>query len=300
MNWDDLRLFLALVRSSRLASAARLVGLDATTVARRMQRLERTLEITLFEQASSGHLLTEQGRRLLEHAEMMEAAALRIAPLPERDGNALAGTIRLSVSEGFGSRILAPQLHRFTRPNPLVTLELIASTGFLNPSRREADIAVMLARPKAGPLITKKLVDYHLGLYAAASYAGTMPPIAAVADLIEHRLISYVPDLIYSPELHYLAELDPRLQASVRSSSINAQAELIASGAGCGILPCFIGDQTAGLRRVLHDGIDIRRSFWLVTHRDVRGIARIDRFVDWLNHMMAELLPLMSGRPGRR
>ena len=300
MNWDDLKLFLAVARSSRLASAAKVVGQDATTVGRRLQRLERELETTLFEQAPSGHVLTERGLALLEHAEMMEAAAFGIRKFVDNDAGALAGSIRLSVSEGFGINVVARELPQFTRIYPRVSVDLIASTGFLNPSRHEADIAVMLTRPKAGPLVTRKLTDYRLGLYALPAYLADAPPLNAIDDLARHRLVGYIPDMIYSPELRYLAEVDARLEASIRSSSINAQAELIASGAGCGILPCFIADRIPGLVRMLAPQVDIRRSFWLVVHRDVRRIARIDCFVDWLLTTMAQLQPMMLGSAGTR
>ncbi|RXD03645.1 LysR family transcriptional regulator [Sphingomonas sp. UV9] len=295
MDWDDVRYFLALARTHRLGPAAKLLGQDATTVSRRLQRLESRLQTTLFEQTVAGYALTERGTALLDHAEKMEAAALGIQEVVGTDAGVLAGPIRLSVSEGFGSRILAPRLASFTNQHPRIAIDLIASTGFLNPSRREADIAVMLARPKSGPLVARKLTDYHLGLYAHADHLARTPPIATTADLTRHRLIGYVPDMIYAPELRYLAEIDARLDASIRSSSIVAQAELIAAGAGCGILPCFIGDQMPGLVRVLPGSVDIQRSFWLVVHRDVRRIARIDRFIAWLDATIGALKPLMLG-----
>ena len=295
MDWDDVRYFLALARTHRLGPAAKLLGQDATTVSRRLQRLERRLQTTLFEQTVAGYALTERGAALLDHAETMEASALGIQEVVGNDAGVLAGPIRLSVSEGFGSRILAPRLPSFTNQHPRIAVDLIASTGFLNPSRREADIAVMLARPKSGPLVARKLTDYHLGLYAHPDHLTRSGPIAMTADLMRHRLIGYVPDMIYAPELRYLAEIDGRLDASIRSSSIVAQAELIAAGAGCGILPCFIGDGVPGLVRVLPEAVDIQRSFWLVVHRDVRRIARIDRFIAWLDSTIADLRPLMLG-----
>ncbi|KQN24277.1 LysR family transcriptional regulator [Sphingomonas sp. Leaf34] len=295
MDWDDVRYFLALARAHRLGPAAKLLGQDATTVSRRLQRLERRLQTTLFEQTVAGYALTERGAALLEHAETMEASALGIQEVVGTDAGVLAGPIRLSVSEGFGSRILAPRLAAFTNQYPRIAIDLIASTGFLNPSRREADIAVMLARPKSGPLVARKLTDYHLGLYAHPDHLARSGPIATTADLMRHRLIGYVPDMIYAPELRYLAEIDSRLDASIRSSSIVAQAELIAAGAGCGILPCFIGDGVPGLVRVLPEAVDIQRSFWLVVHRDVRRIARIDRFIAWLDATIGDLKPLMLG-----
>jgi DNA-binding transcriptional LysR family regulator len=281
MNWDDLRLFLAVARAERLSTAAAVIGLDATTISRRLKRLEHVLEQRLFEHTPSGHVLTDHGAKLLTQVERMEAAALGV-DRAGISGHEVTGTIRLSASEGFGSRIIAPRLRGFTARYPRVEIDLVASSGFLNPSRREADLAVMLARPKAGQLITRKLTDYRLGLYATRDYLASAPPLTENADLLRHTLIGYVPDQIYAPELRYLAEIDTRLDPDIRSTSINAQTEIVASGAGCGILPCFIADAVPGLVRVLPETISIQRSFWLVVPGDLRGIARIDRFVTWL------------------
>jgi DNA-binding transcriptional LysR family regulator len=295
MNWDDMRIFLALARSGTLASAARSTAQDATTVARRLQRLESALAATLFEHGPAGHILTEAGHRLLAHAEAMEAGARQVQQEAE-EGAGLAGTIRVSVSEGFGTHIVASRLANFAATHPGIAVDLIASTGFLNPSRREADIAIMLARPRGGPLIAAKLTDYRLGVYAARHYLDRTGPIADVDALRQRRLVGYVPDLIYAPELRYLAEVDERLEPSLRSSSINAQAGLIASGAGCGILPCFIGDGTPGLVRVLAADAEIERSFWLVVHRDMRRVARVEAFIGWLRGEVALAQPLLLGR----
>ncbi len=267
---------------------------DATTISRRMKRLEAATGGALFETGSAGYNLTEAGTRLLAHAEAMEAGARGIRE-EAQDGAGLAGAIRLSASEGFGTHIVASRLAGFANAHPGVSVDLIASTGFLNPSRREADIAIMLARPRGGPLIASKLTDYRLGMYAAHGYLEATGPIGDFASLAARRLVGYVPDLIYAPELRYLVEIDDRLEPTLRSSSINAQAGLIASGAGCGILPCFIGDSLPGLKRVLRAEVDVERSFWLVVHRDMRRLARIEVFINWLRGEVADAQPLLLG-----
>lgn len=297
MNWDDMRVFLALARSGTLARAAAAVEQDATTVARRILRLETALATTLFEHGPAGQSLTEGGHRLLAHAEAMEAGARAVQQQAE-EGAALGGTIRVSVSEGFGTGFIAPRLADFAARHPGVAVDLIASTGFLNPSRREADIAIMLARPRGGPLIAAKLTDYRLGVYAARTYLDAAGPVESIDELIRRRLVGYVPDLIYAPELRYLAEVDERLEAQIRSSSITAQTRLIASGAGCGILPCFLGDGTPGLERLLIEQVSIERSFWLVVHRDMRRVARVEAFIAWLRDEVAVAQPLLGGGAG--
>ena len=150
-------------------------------------------------------------------ADAMEAEALDIGQIVGRKGEALAGPIRPSVSERFGSRVLAPRLGAFTARYPGVAVDLVASTGFLNPSRRETDLAIILSRPKAGPLLVRKLTDYQLGLYGNVERARQDACISEPEDLLSQPLIGYVPDLIYAPELRYLEEVDDRLLASIRS-----------------------------------------------------------------------------------
>lgn len=278
-DWNDLQAFLAIARAGQLARAAATLGVDATTMGRRLRRLEARLGATLFEQTREGQLLTEAGEALLVRVEAMAQAASGIA---EGGSGGLTGTLRISTSEGFGSWFLAREVPSFVAAHPGITLDIVASSGFLSLSKREADIAVMLSRPKAGPVIARKLSDYALRLYAAPEYLDTMGLPARPADLAQsHRLVGYIPDLLYDPSLRYLDEIHPGLAVSLRSSSINAQHRLLAAGAGVGVLPCFMGDADPALVAVLPER-RVVRSFWLVTHRDTQNLARIRAGKDWL------------------
>jgi DNA-binding transcriptional LysR family regulator len=280
-DWNDLRAFLAIARSGQIGSAARMLQVDSTTVSRRLRRLERAFGQRLVEQTRSGQVLTQVGEDLLIRVERMaeEAEALFRSGAQSRG---LGGQIRLSVSEGFGSWFLAPRLPQLVREHPELTVELVATSGFLSPSKREADIAVMLSRPKAGPLIARKLADYALMLYAAPAYLADVGTPGTPTDLSHgHRLVGYISDLLYAPELDYLNEVHPDLRATVKSSSIMAQLRLIRGGAGIGVLPCFMGDQEPGLQRVLPE-LRIRRSFWIVTHKDNHRLEKVRYLSDWL------------------
>jgi DNA-binding transcriptional LysR family regulator len=280
VNWDDLRHFLAVAHAGQLRRAADRLGVDATTVGRRLKRLEAALGQTLFEHTKEGHALTEAGERLRERAEAMARQADEIGASPG-EGAQLSGSVRVTVSEGFGSWFVARHLPAFAAAHPRLTVDLVASSGFLNPSRREADVAILLDRPRKGPLFTRKLTDYRLRLYAARGWLAANGPVARRADLGRHPLIGYVPDLLYAPELRYLSEIAPGLEPHLRSTSINAQHHLVAAGAGIAVLPCFMGDADPGLVRLL-DEVVVTRSFWLVTHADTRRSARVGAFVDWL------------------
>lgn len=286
VDWSDYQVFLALAQAGRTGDAASLLGVDSTTVSRRLKRLEQALGAVLFERGRDGHQLTEAGETLFDEVSTMARAASRIEDSAEGDGG-LGGTLRISVSEGFGSWFLARHLPALADAHPSLTIDLVASSGFLNPSKREADIAVMLSRPRSGQLIARKLSDYALRLYATQEYIERVGKPQTPLQLTEgHRLIGYVPELVYAPELVYLDELHPGLKATLRSSSINAQHRMIAQGAGLGVLPCFIGDSDPRLIQVLPQRT-IMRNFWLVTHADTNTLARVKTGKEWLLETVA-------------
>ena len=294
-DWNDLHAFLAIARAGQLARAAQTLGVDATTMGRRLRRLEARIGATLFEQTRQGQVLTEAGERMLAEVEEMEQAASRIAENATTGGGP-QGLLRVSLSEGFASWIVAPALPAFIDAYPRLTVDLVASSGFLSPSKREADLAVTLSRPRAGPVIAGKLSDYTLRLYATRGYLARRGTPERPADLAQgHRLVGYVPDLLPAPELRYLSEIERDLSASVRSSSINAQHRLIAAGAGIGVLPCFIGDADKWLVPVLPDN-RITRSFWLVTHKDTHNLARVRAFKEWLTALATRERPRLLPR----
>lgn len=292
-DWSDYQAFLAIARTGQIARAAAAMRVDATTMGRRLRRLEARLGATLFEQTREGQVLTEAGEALLSAVEAMDRAAGEIPA--SGAGGGLSGNLRVSTSEGFGSAFLTRYLHGFSHAHPGLTIDLVASSGFLSPSKREADIAIMLSRPQAGPVVARKLSDYALRLYASAAYLRERGTPRAAADLAEgHHLVGYVPDLLYAPELRYLDEVHPGLRPSLRSSSINAQHRLIANGAGIGVLPCFMGEVGDALVPVLPD-LRILRSLWVVTHRDTRSLARISAFQQWLDHTVRENQDVLLG-----
>lgn len=281
--WTDLQVFLAIARTGQMARAGAVLGIDPTTTSRRLRRLENRLGSSLFEHTRHGQVLTETGEALMIKVEAMAQAAMAIEDSnPRMQGGELTGTLRISASEGFGSWFLAAHVPEFVRAHPALVLDIVATSGFLSLSKREADIAVMLSRPKAGPVIARKLSDYALRLYASCGYLEAASTPLAPSDLLSgHRLVGYIPDLLYAPELRYLDEIHTNLPVTLRSSSINAQHQLISAGSGIGVLPCFIGDADPRLVPVL-PAQRIIRSFWLVTHKDTQQLARIRAGRDWI------------------
>jgi DNA-binding transcriptional LysR family regulator len=283
-EWGDFQAFFAIAREGNLAEAAKSLRVDATTMGRRLRRLEARLGQRLFEKTREGQILTEAGEQLLTNVETMAVAASAITPTGTQLGGP-SGTLRISVSEGFGTSFLAPRLGQFTKLYPRLTVDLVASSSYLSLSKREADLAIFLSRPKAGALIARRLTPYGLRLYASARYIEQHGSPDTADELSEHRLVGYIPDLLYAPELRYLDEIKSGLSASIRSSSINAQLAILISGAGIGVLPCFMGDASPTLARILPQH-RIERNFWVVTHSDTHKLAKVSVFNSWLRSIV--------------
>ena len=287
MNWNELRIFLSVARHGNLIASGRALRIDPTTVSRRISSLEAALEQTLFERTNEGFVLTGHGRDLLAHAEEMEAIASRIE-LASASRKTLSGQLRVSVSEGLGGYFIAPRLADFSSAHPGLDIDLVASSGFLNPSKREADLAILLTRPRRGLLKVRKLTEYTLCLYASRARKDWQQVLADGSPRESGiPFVGYVPDFIYAPELRYLDEIESGLEASVRSTSIIAQQELIAGGAGIGVLPHFMAHRDERLMRIRPD-ISIRRDFWLAVHRDVAGQPRVRAFIEWLDEVVGK------------
>jgi DNA-binding transcriptional LysR family regulator len=184
--------------------------------------------------------------------------------------------------EGFGTYFLAPRISKVTAVHPDLEIELVANPRMFSLSRREADIAVSMARPTQGRVYAHKLNDYALGVYAARAYLKTHPPIKSRQDLSDHPWVGYVEDLMWTAELDYLPQISAALVPTLRISNVISQAAALSGGAGVGVLPCFIARTDDSLVRVLAEQVELSRSYWLVSHADTRDVARVKLLADFI------------------
>lgn len=269
MNWDDVRIFLAVARAGQILGAARRLDLNHATVARRLGALEAALAAKLFRRQTTGSELTEAGSRFLDAAERMEAEMLLATAALAGEGESVAGSVRIGAPDGFGTAFLAPRLKGLADAYPRLDVQLVPVPRSFSLSRREADIAVTTERPAEGRLVAAKLTDYSLGLYASKAYAAANGLPRDAAELSAHGLVGYVPDLLASASLDYAAEFAPGWHARLSVSSALGQVEAVRSGAGIGILHAFIARPHPDLVPV--EGIaPIRRAYWIVFHESVR------------------------------
>jgi DNA-binding transcriptional LysR family regulator len=280
-NWDLLQSFLAIARAGRLTVAARRLGIDHSTLSRRLAALEASLGATLFERTMTGYTLTTHGENLLRHAEGMESTVIALQSEMADSRSTVSGAVRIGAPDGFGTAFLAPAVGRLSQAHPGLDIQIVATPRNFSLSQREADIAITLSRPSHGRLHARLLTDYALGLYAAADRRELWQDIATVEDCAAKPFISYIDDMIFAPELDYLSSVARGIVPRIKSSNLIAQYQATVAGAGLCVLPCFLVAGDARLARVL-PGVELTRSFWLLVHSDMRDLARIRVTADFI------------------
>ena len=194
--------------------------------------------------------------------------------------------------------MLASQLAELSQRYPHLHLDLLALPRAVRLSRHEADIVITLERPERGPYIIAKLTDYVLRLYAGKAYLQQHGLVTTREDLGRHRFVSYIDDLVFSKELLFLDEIAGSGVVSLRSTSVLAQQEAIAAGAGVGILPAFSADQDSRLSVILPHQVHFIRTFWMLMPIELKDIARMRITWDYLRKMAEEsqerLLPKIN------
>lgn len=287
LHWDDLRLFLAVARAGRLTKAGQALGINHTTVARRLTALEEALGAHLFDRTSRGVAMTAAGTLLLDHAERAEREFEAAAAALSGRAEAIAGEVRLATPEAFGTYIVAPNIADFHARYPGLLLELMPESRAVSLANREADIAITVDRPPRGKLVVRKLCDYRLGLYASADYLACNPPIRDAQDVAAQPFVGYIDQMIDMHGLRYLSEVADETRPVFRSSSIVAQQKAVASGVGLGLLHRFSADSEPGLVRILPEQVEITRSYWLVLRPEHHKSPRTRAVIDFIDDLLA-------------
>ena len=285
MDWDDLRIFLAVARAGTLSEAARQLALDHSTVSRRLSNLEARLAIRLFDRAGRRLALNAAGAQLMRTAERLESGLLSDLAVLEAMQGSRVGTVRIGVPEGLGVGYLAGRLGNLSEAYPEIALELVALPQNYSLAAREVDIAITLDRPEFGNIAVRKLTDYALQFFGTEAYFSRRGRPAKTGDLSSHRLCGYIPQRLYTPFLDYLVFEGRRLDPALKSTSVVAHVEMVRSGAALGMLPVFMCAGQPELRPILDDS-RIVRSYWLTVHDDLRGVERI--------RLITEALALMA------
>ncbi|WP_298494346.1 LysR family transcriptional regulator [uncultured Maritimibacter sp.] len=273
MDWDDLRVFLAVARGESLSAAGRVLRLDPATVGRRISRLEEDTGAPLFARSPQGYGLTEAGARLVVHAEEAEQAVTRGTEALAGTTSGLSGQIRIGAPDGCANFLLPRVCAAIAREHPEIELQIVALPRIINLSKREADLAIAVSPPATGRLTVQKITDYHLHLVGDRDYLAAHPPIRSLEDVAAHPVVGYIPDMIFDKELDYLSETGAD-RVTLGSNSVSVQLGFLREGGGLGIAHDFALPFAPNLTKILTDFISLTRTFYLVRHA---GDARIER-----------------------
>ncbi|MDQ4420142.1 LysR family transcriptional regulator [Sphingobium sp. DEHP117] len=288
LSSDDLRVFLGIIRTGSTVGAARRLGIDHSTVSRRLTALEHQLDIRLFDRSPRGLTATSAAGPLIAHAERIEKELIAAAMSVTGRATAPTGVVRLATPEIFGTWVVAPRMHQFRAQFPGLTLELAPESRSVSLSKREADVAIALRPPPRGRLVVRKMADYNIGLYGAKAYLERHGAVIEVDALREHCFVSYIDELLDYPEMNVLDTAVPGAISVFRSSSSAAQHAAIAAGLGLGMLHRLAADQDPRLQRILPTEINAERSYWLVMHADLQRDPRVRAVSEFLSEAVRE------------
>lgn len=289
IDWDQVRVFLAVARAGQLAGAAARLGLDVSTVSRRIDRLEAELGIHLFDRTRDGTVATAAAEAMLPAAEDMERGLAQFAAAVDAIETTAEGVVRLTVPPGLADAFVAPMLTRFHRRFPRVAIELDATVGYADLTRREADLALRATRPRSGDLIAVKLISTQALPMTSPGYAAELGKLKKWTDA---RWITYGADLAQIPTARWVTE---QVGATPVLRTSHMPSQVAAATAGLGVM--IVSEPFRAVRplvpvaisRALQPGWDALpvEELWLVGHRALRTVPRIAAVWDFLAEHMS-------------
>jgi DNA-binding transcriptional LysR family regulator len=285
LNWNDLRYILALSRAKTLAAVARLLGVDDTTVARRLTAMQEAIGARLYQRLGDGTLrLTASGQRAALHAERMEREVHAFDSAVSGTNDAISGTVRLTSVPIIVNHLLVPAANTLLQRHPQLILEFVGDARDLSLTRREADLALRLARPKTGGT---KVAARRIGTLEYAAYASAS---CSAREATMLPWVSYDEALAHLPQARWIAAAAVRNNEKIAALRVDDAApllEAVAVGLGRTLLPCFVADRDQRLRRLgpKRRAPLLARELWLLVHSELRRLARIEAVIEWIERI---------------
>ncbi|MEJ2107693.1 MAG: LysR family transcriptional regulator [Acidiferrobacteraceae bacterium] len=292
MNWDDLRVVLAICREGSLSGAARVLGTSHSTVFRQINAIEKKLSTRFFNRLSHGYEMTEAGETVLKRAEGIEEDILDLERELSGKDLQLRGSIRLTAPEGLTSFLLVPHIASFYQKHPDIQVELIVSSDDLQLSRHEADIAVRTTKKPPPYCIGKKVGDFNVAVYATQAYLTK----AQHLDFPEYDYLRIDNGVDWFPAPYWTSSSPPRIV--FKCSSIIAVTRAANEGLGAAVLPCVIGEKEPLLKRAAPP-FKSAAELWILTHADLRQTARVKALMEHLYECLSKEKSIMEGSASR-
>ncbi|MCW2239712.1 LysR family transcriptional regulator [Azospirillum canadense] len=290
VGWQDLRLVLAIGTSGTLAGAARDLGIDHSTAFRRLGALEAKLGVRLFDRARDGYAPTPAGEVMVATAGRMDAEIADLERLLAGQDLRPSGTVRVTTTDTLIG-LLTPVFAAFRHFFPEIVLEVIVTNAFLTLTKRDADVAI---RPAA--TAPETLVGRRMATIATAVYdVGSVETAVDLDDLGAHAWVGPDDSLAHLGFARWLRARVPPEQVTYRSNTLLGLLAAVRAGLGLAMLPCFLADLDPALRRVGPLMPEMETGLWLLTHPDLRKVARVRTFLDFMAEELGRCRPLLEG-----
>nr|ALV86639.1 transcriptional regulator [uncultured bacterium 50] len=294
MDWDDMRYVLAISRTAGLSPAARQLGVNPSSVYRRLEALEQKLEVRLFERLRSGYRLTESGEALAEAAARMEAEALSVERQIRGTDVRLQGHIRLSTSEALAMYVLPSHLVEFRTMYPDLSLDVSATNQLVDLTKRDADVAIRATAVPPDHLVGRSVGHVGVAAYAAPAYLDAKGRGRCISD---YDWIGYDGQLAHIRQARWTNQRIPAERQKLRFDSIAAVVTSVAHGVGCGSMPCFAADGDPRFERLPGTREETDVQIWLLTHPDLRRSARVRACLQFFGSRLASESARLLGVP---
>jgi DNA-binding transcriptional LysR family regulator len=295
-DWDDLRYLLAVAREGSTLSASKALGVNQSTVHRRLAELERQIGLRLVHRHPTGYRLTEMGEQLLprigEVAESVAALDRTIISVKHE----LSGTVRLTCPEPILSRVHASGfVDRFQTRYPALKVDFVISDRYVDLAKGEADVAFRSGDPSDERLVGRKIADSTWAVYASRDYVARRGQPQSIDDLLQHDLIGFDGVMENHRATQWLASALPSARIVARNNSVLGVVSAVKSGLGIAPLPTPIGDAEANLIQVLPPVEELARAWYVLCHPDQRPTPRMSAFIDFVVEELPTLKKVLGG-----
>jgi len=291
MRWDDLRYVLAVASTGSLASAARSLGVNHTTVLRRVDAFEKTLGLRLFERLPTGYVLTAGGEELIAAARHIDGTVTALERKLAGQDLRLSGVVRVTTTDTLMGSILPEILAEFREIHPGIQVEIAVANPMFNLTRRDADVAIRPAKDPPGTLVGRRVAKVAFAIYASPRHLAKQ----RTDKLADHRWIGPDDSLAGTSVAQWMRSHLPLSEITLRADSLLALRQAAQAGLGLAALPCYLGDTAADLV-CLHRPIpEMETALWILTHEDLRRTARIRAFTEFAANALSHRRPLLEG-----
>lgn len=294
---DQLLVLLEVSRSGRFTVAAATLGLNHTTVARKIAALEKSLGGRVLVRSAGGWELTPLGERAVGVASQVADAVARLGPEAE---DPVTGVVRMTATDGFSAYIASPAVAALRRTHPGLAVELVTVTRRAQQQRSGVDIEVVVGEPQVHRAEAIPLGAYTLGMYASRDYLARHGTPECEEDFARHGLVYFVDSMLQVDDLDAPRRLAPQMRDALTSTNVFVHVEATRAGAGIGFLPCFMADRHPDLVRLLPERFSEQLPYWMVVRSDALRQPAVAAVISAIRSRMAEEREMLLGRPGPR